>query len=329
MGYASVLPTIFLATPEAQTAFDFHHRVTSMRKFLCLLLLSASSSVFAQARFAVGILPVYDQSAESLTEFLPSGLAMLLYKHMSGSPFLEPVLLGAGGLYDPNSVDWNNEFGRKTHVGALLITRLYPTIRVNDRKRRLKFSFQILDVATGKLSREFTNDSVEIPTEDLFNSAVSTYVSTSSTGFFRSSDDFEKQKLGKAAAKLADWTIDQLPVTLTAQSVAQTANQPPAQPVSATCQVTFTIRFVAKHSIAKGYTVFVNDTDQSSAVKDGIATFIMAGGPIVVRATIPDPPYGVPTEKLYQASTDLLCDSVTRTLDMDIGTAGEAILRWE
>jgi len=305
-----------------------------MRKFLWALvfslLVSSGSLASAQSRFAVGILPVYDQSAESLTEFLPNGLAMLLYKHMRESPTLEPVLLGAGGLYDPNSLDWNNEFGKKAHVDALLITRIYHTIRVNDHKVRLKYSLQILNVATGTLSPELTNDSVEVPKEDIFPSdaaTAATYVSSNSSGFFRSSDDFEKQKLGKAAAKLANWTIDQLPGILIAQSVAQTAGQ--SMPITPPCKVSFKIRFVAKHSIAKGYTVFVNDTDQSSAVNDGIATFMMAGGPIVVRATIPDPPYGVPTEKLYQTSTGLLCDGVTRTLNMDIGTAGEALLRWE
>jgi len=309
-----------------------------MRKLLlaaCLGFFFTASLAQAQQRYVVGILPVYDQSAEELTENLPNGLVMLLFKHLRSSAVIEPVLLSAGGLYDPGSDEWNREFGRKAHVDALLITRIYKPQRVNDHKSRLKVSIQLMDIATGALGPEQTNADVEVNTSDLLaygKSAVNmlasnTYISSQSSGFWRSSEDFEKQPMGKAARKLADWAIDVMPAALAAQSVKQDGTATP--PEGASCEVHFKVRFIAKHSIAKGYTMFANDQDETSTVNDGLATFPMPSGLTVVRLQIPDPPYGVPTQKLYQSSTSVVCDGSPHNLNFDIGPAGEGLLHWE
>ena len=311
-------------------------RKTLLAALILSLLCCTSRAAKAQQKYVLGILPVYDESAEELTEFLPNGLAILLFKHLRPSATVEPVLLSAGGLYDPASTDWNLEYGRKAHVDALLLTRIYKSTKINDRKSRLKYSFQVLNVSTGVLGPEMTNDTVEVATQNLFAnvgkaaSSVSTraaYISSQSSGFFRSSEDFEKQPLGKSAAQLADWTVGQLPAALTAQSVKETGTA--ATPGAPTCKVNFKIRFVAKHSIAKGYSMFANDEDESSTISDGIATFTIPSGLLAVRVEIPDPPYGMPTQKLYQSSTHVVCGGAQSTLNMDVGTAGEAILRWE
>jgi hypothetical protein len=302
---------------------------------IIVLLGCVSQTMRAQQRYVIGIMPVYDQSAEELTEFLPNGLAMLLFKHLRASTTMNPVLLSAGGLYDPSSTDWNLEYGRKAHVDALLLARIYKSTRLNDRKSRLKYSLQVMNVATGALGPEITNDTIEIATASLIESfdkktgaGASAYISSKSFGFFRSSEDFEKQPLGKAAAKLADWTIDQLPAALTAQGTKETGSA--AVPAAATpCPVVFKVRFVAKHSVAKGYSIFADDQDESSTVSDGVGTFSIPGGPVAFRVEIPDPPYGMPTQKLYQSSTIVTCGGPQKTLNMDVGPAGEAILRWE
>jgi hypothetical protein len=118
-----------------------------------------------------------------------------------------------------------------------------------------------------------------------------------------------------------------LPAALASQSVKQ--QNTPMPPEGTSCEVHFKVRFVAKHSIAKGYNMFANDQDETSTVNDGLATFPMPSGLTVVRLQIPDPPYGVPTQKLYQSSTTVVCDGTAHNLNFDIGPAGEGLLHWE
>jgi len=307
-------------------------RRTSRILFTSAVLLMACSAVAQGNRYVVGILPVDDESAESLTETLPTGLTMLLYNHIREMPSMEPVLLAPGGLYDPESKDWIQEYGKKSHVDAVLIARLLPSAKVNDRRRRLAFAIEIMDVHTGTVSPKLVNDTVEVQTSDLVVTAANTFISSDDraslvASFFKNPADFEKQRLGTAALKLVDWTKSQLqtslPTLVAAPSgTASDARTPP-------CPMTFRIRFMTKHSIAKGYVLLADDTDQSTAISDGIASFKIPGGPLVIRTQIPDPPYGIPVSKLYQASTVLTCSAQPPMLTMEIGAAGEAILRWE
>lgn len=304
-----------------------------LQVLLILTLLLGSSFAFSQGKkYVVGILPVDDESTESLTEFLPNGLTMLLYNHMREMPNIEPILLGPGGLYDPESRDWLQEYGKRAHVDVLLISRLLPTIKVNEHHRRLVFAIEMMDVKSGTVSSKLVNDTVEVKTDDLFSTLSTSYITSKTTsGFlafiFKDPSDFEKQNLGKASLKLVDWTKDSLQTTLPPLAAAPsgTDDSTPTPP----CGVVFRIRFMTKHAIAKGYTLLVDDTDQSSAIDDGIATFSIAGGPMVVRVQIPDPPYGLPIQKLYQTSTNFACSAQTQSLTMEIGAAGEALLRWE
>ena len=303
------------------------------RLLFTVAIVCMACSAFAQSnRYVVGILPVDDESAESLTDTLPTGLTMLLYNHIRDMPNMEPVMLAPGGLYDPNSQDWIQEYGKKSHIDAMLISRLLPTIKVNDRRRRLVFAIEMMDVKTGKVSPKLVDDTVEIQTSDLAMTVANGYISADEraslvASFFKNSADFEKQRLGTASLKLVDWTKSQLQSSLptlvaSPSGTAAEAKTPP-------CPITFRIRFMTKHSIAKGYVLLANDTDQSTTINDGIAAFSIPGGPLVIRAQIPDPPYGIPTSKLYQASTILTCSSQPQSLTMEIGAAGEALLRWE
>jgi hypothetical protein len=308
-----------------------------MRKSLKILstfaILLATLNACAQGKqYVIGILPVDDESTESLTEFLPTGLSMLLYNHMLDLPNIQPVLLGPGGLYDPGSKDWIQEYGKKSHVDVLLISRLLPTIKVNDRHRRLSFAIEMMDVSTGTVSPKMVNDSVEVQTADLLTTLGTSYISSNTTsGFFanlfRDPSDFEKQHLGKAALKLVDWTNSSLQTSL--PSLVVSPSGAPVNAKSQVCRMSFRIRFMTKHSIAKGYSLLAADKDQSSSVNDGIATFDTADGPLVIRVQIPDPPYGIPVQKLYQTSTIFSCSNPAHLLTMEIGAAGETLLRWE
>ena len=304
-----------------------------LKVLLMPLLLLIAGSVFAQGnKYVLGILPVDDESSESLTEFLPPGLTMLLYNHIREMPNVEPVLLGPGGLYEPDSRDWIQEYGKKAHVDAVLISRLLPTIKVNNHKRRLVFAIEVMDVKTGTVTPKVVDDSVEVETVDLFTTLSTSYISSNANvgflaTFFKSPAEFEKQRLGSASMKLVNWAESSLQTTLPTLATAPSGIDSSA--VGPACAITFRVRFMTKHSIAKGYSVFANDTDQSSAVNDGIANFSIPSGPLVIRVQIPDAPYGLPVQKLYQTSTVLDCAGPDHTLSMEIGAAGEALLHWE
>lgn len=300
---------------------------------LAALLAFCVCSAMAQApRYVVGILPVYDESAETLTENLPSGLTMLLYTHLREVSNLQPVLVAPGGLYDPESRDWLQEFGRKSHVDALLIARLRPTIRINERKRKLNFTVELMNVSSGEVSQKMANTDVEVATSDLFNSAEHGFLSTAApSGFFdklfMSPEDFEKQKIGAASLKLVNWSRDWLEAQLPRYAPIPSGSV--ADPFTPACAMSFRVRYVTKRGIAKGYGLLINNTDQSTSEVEGVAKFSIAGGPLVARVIVPDPPYGLPMPKLYMVSTDHSCTREEHLLTMEVGAAGEAYLRWE
>lgn len=288
-------------------------------------------AVAQPSTYVVGVLPVDDESGESVTEILPPGITTLLYAHLSEMPNVQPVLLSPGGLYDPNSQDWIQQFGRKSHVDALLISRLLPSVKINDKRRRLNFAIEVMDVGSGKVSARLTNSDVEVKTQDLFVSEAYGRVTSKVPSFlalkyFLNYEEFEKERLGAAALQLVDWTKSSLGTLL--PTLVASPSGPAQVRAGAACPMTLRIRYTSKRGIAKGYSLLVNKTDQSTAVDDGIASFSMASGPLLIRVTIPDPPYGLPTQKLYLASTLHDCAG-PQNLSVDIGAAGEAYLRWE
>lgn len=293
-----------------------------------ILLLVSSSAVAADQRIVLGILPVYDASAESLAESFPPNLTFLIYQELLKSPDINPVLLSPGGLYETDGEDWIVDYAHKAKVDAVLVTRLLPTVRVNDRRRQIKYEVQVLDVNTGKRSLKALNDSVQVATGDLFVAASNTNTSAAYRIFFGTPQEFRKQPLGRAALKLVDWTREYLTSTLTALQPTRSG----ADPVltnPAPCQINFRIRYAAKRTSSKSYSVLANDKDESSTIREGVAQFPMEPGPLAIRAQVVDAPYKMDIEPLYQNSTILDCYSKEHTLVLELGNAGEALLHWE
>jgi hypothetical protein len=127
--------------------------------------------------------------------------------------------------------------------------------------------------------------------------------------------------------KLVAWTRDYVGSTMPTLDVSPTGTYVPEKPT--TCDMDVHVRYVTKHTVSKSYTLIVNDKDETTAVKDGIARFDMQSGPIMIRLQATDPPYGMPLEKLYQTSAILDCSSATRDLNLDIGSAGDLLTRWQ
>lgn len=293
-----------------------------------VLLLVPSSAVAADQRIVLGILPVYDATAESLTESFPPNLTFLMYQELLKSPDINPVLLSPGGLYEPEGEDWIIGYARKVKVDAVLVTRLLPTVRVNDRRRQIKFEVQVLDVNAGKRSLKALNDSVQVATGDLLVAASNTNPSAAYRNFFGTPQEFRKQPLGKVALKLVDWTREYLTSTLTALQPTRSGADPLVSS-PAPCQVSFRVRYVTKRTSSKSYSILANDKDESSTIREGVAQFPMEPGPLAVRVQVVDAPYRMPTEPLYQDSTLLDCYSKEHTLVLEVGNAGEGLLHWE
>ncbi len=293
--------------------------------FFCLAALAMPAA--AERPTVIGILPVYDNSAETLTESLAPNLTYMIYRDLLENPVYQPVLLTPGGLYDPDAVDWITEYATKAKVDIVLIPVILPSTKKNDRHRWLTVEVRLLNVATGKVAAKAISDPVEIANIDLYSSDASSYILTTFGGFEEGPKAFEKHPLGKAARKLVDWTHQYLMSALSGLEVSPTGVDP--LPMPATCEISFNIRYLSKRAISKSYTLIADNMDESSTINDGMAHFTVSSGPLSLRVQVRDEPYGVRTEKLYQASTILDCTASFHNLVMEIGNAGDALLRWK
>jgi len=292
-----------------------------------LAMVAMASSQAQGKRIVIGVLPVYDNSGQSLTENLPVNLTYMIYRDLLKNSDYEPKLLSPGALYDPDAIDTITDYATKAKADVVLISSILPCVKINNLKCRLKMEVRLVNVGNGKSGAKATNDTVDVATVDLMRTVAAAYVSSNYASFLKGPEDFEKQPLGKGAVKLADWTQAYIGTTLPTLDVAPTGTDVVGKPT--TCDMDIHVRYVTKHSASKSYTLIVNDKDETSAIKDGLATFIMQSGPIMIRVQANDPPYGMPIEKMYQTSANLDCDSMTRTLSLDIGSAGDMLTHWQ
>ena len=72
-------------------------------------------------RIVVGVLPVYDNSGQSLTENLPVNLTYMIYRDLTKSDAYQPVLLSPGALYDPDAVDTITDYATKAKADVTLM----------------------------------------------------------------------------------------------------------------------------------------------------------------------------------------------------------------
>ena len=276
------------------------------------LAMAAFASCQGQGkRVVIGVLPVYDNSGQSLTENLPVNLTYMIYRDLLKNEAYQPILLSPGALYDPESIDTITDYATKAKADAVLISSILPCIKVNNLKCRLQLEVKLVDVAT----------------VDLLRTVAANYVSSNYASFLKGPEDFEKQPLGKSAVKLVNWTDGYISSTLPTLDVKPTGVEVAGK--QTTCDLDVHVRYVTKHSVSKSYTLIVNDKDETTAIKDGVGHFDMPSGPIFLRVQATDPPYGMPIEKLYQTSAYLDCSSPKRDLDLDIGSAGEMITHWQ
>jgi hypothetical protein len=277
--------------------------------------------VVAQSgRVVLGIVPVYDSTAEKYAQHLAPNITYMLYQELQKLPDIQPVLLSPGGLYDPTADDWITEYGQKSHVDAVLIATLLPSVKDGNRHRFLRFDVQLLGISDGKRSDKALNDTTKVNVMDLV------FADNTHRNVWGLGKQFADQPLGKAAAKLIDWTEEYLRKTISPMNLAHSGTSVAR---SGQCEMTFQVRYKQKNTSSKAFSVTANDKEQSSTIKEGVARFSASSGPLALRVQVEDAPLRMPTQELYQSSTMLDCASSQHALTLELGSAGEGLLRWE
>ena len=87
------------------------------------------------------------------------------------------------------------------------------------------------------------------------------------------------------------------------------------------------MRYTRQRSSSKGYTLFVNDRDESTSVNfDGAAALRLTPGLNIFEVAVKDPPYRLALQKRYVMNRWVECSAQERHLVLEIGGGGEALL---
>jgi len=305
---------------------------------ICALLLFCAGAAHAQDNpgpKVVGIMPVFDTSGEPYGQLFSHNMTAMVYEKLLGAPF-QVLLLNPGGLYNPLIPESIIDYAQSAGVSTVVVLTLQPTDKPQKGDFVLHVEAKLVDVSTSKelapsvysiaMSR---HDALMEATGLAMNAdnAVSNRV-RQGAGFLKAMSDpnkpFAKQPLGKVANNFAE--------SVRAQIVAQvpvTKADAPVPPKPDTCTFTIGVNYVSKKSVSKAYDIIVNGKDESLWTKEGGTTIENAKtGPIFVQLSVADAPYRLTVQDLYQANEVLDCAQPERTLTLDIGPVGDALLHW-
>ncbi len=294
-----------------------------MRKLLlCLVLLAFACPAYSQAgKPVLGIMPVFDASGDATGEIFSQNLTFMLFQELRASN-VEPVLLNPGALYNPIYPEWISEFSELAHVSSVLVTTLQPMDKPKKGSWTVNLQAVVMNVSSGKSSppvtHRFSVDRRDVAVEYGYHSLFF------DTGASR---PFAKQPLGRGAHEMAREIRAQ--VSGAAEYLAP--GVPPAAASGAgACDVSFKVVYKSKNANSKAYGLVVNGREESLGMKEGVVPLSgLKNGPLVVHVTVNDAPYKLPVQKLYQANDVVNCGSPSRSLALEIGPAGEALLRWQ
>lgn len=292
-----------------------------MRKLsVVFLVMLLALSAGAQQKIAVGIMPVFDASGDLAGELLSQHLTVAIYDELRGSN-VEPVLLAPGAVFLPTDKEWAIEYGRQAGVNAVLVSALQPSNRPKKGDWTIRVQTELIDVATGNSSPS-TMHTEQVGRVHL-NFIDSGMVDVTGSQV-AASRPFEKQELGKKSRKLGE--------SIRAYTVSASAAVKGTAPLHATggarCKTDFRIAY-PNQANSFAYSLIVNKRDETLFIKDGVASFELPSGPVLLQVKLQDAPYKLPVHRQYQVSTYADCSKPARTLTMTIGPAGEALLSWQ
>jgi len=268
----------------------------------------------------LGILPVFDASGERHGEILGPHITAMLFAELQSSA-VQPTLLNPGGLYSPIYKENVQEYAREAGVDVVVITSLLSTEKPRSGDWTLRAESQLMDVRTGKT----TDPRLSTHRMDRRYLIMSP---TQRLGFWGTPVGFDRQPLGNAARALAEQlrthVLAEAPVVASAHSAA-----PAAAPGTGSCEIRFQVVYRETKQVSKAYGLIVNGKEESLGMQDGVTRLPAPAGTIVVRVQLSDAPYRVPAQRVYQANSTVDCAQPERTLMLEIGGGGEALLRWQ
>jgi hypothetical protein len=318
--------------------------MTCRQVVLVLLFLGSVVITWGEnPRPSIGIAPVYDGSGAAFGETFAQHLTQFIYQELLTSHAVHPVLLSPGGVYSPLDLSWLVDYVHdQPDVSLLLVATLKPVSNLEKNRWLIPVDLLIVSSSTGESLATWT-DSFEINSKktlteygsfDFGPSSIDKYGQVHQSYAIAPSRAFEKQPLGKACARLATTIKGSLegklagtetggmsPTDLAASSSAPTnTNQ-------GFCPIRIRITYGYKHSASQSYMLLANGLEQSTNLKDGIASFTAPEGELLLQFSMNDAPYKMETERFYQMSTWHSCKATN--LMVDVGPSGDAHPHWE
>ena len=292
-------------------------------------------------RPTIGIAPVFDGSGAAFGETFAQHLTLFTYQEMLTSTEVRPVLLSPGGVYSPLDVSWLVDYVHDRPDINLLLATLKPVSNPEKNRWSIPVDLLLLNPSTGESLATWTTNIeiaskktlVEYGTFEAGPSSIDQYGRTVRSFAIAPSRNFEKQPLGKACAHLADTIKDSLSEKLAGIPPERLGVSTPA-PLSngmgaggGTCPMYVRITYDYKHSASQSYVLLANGLDQSTNLKDGVASFSAPEGDLLLQFSMNDAPYKMETEKFYQLSTWHSCRATN--LVLDLGPGGDVHPHWQ
>jgi hypothetical protein len=300
----------------------------------------ASMTAVAQ-KVSIGIAPVFDGGGEDFGPVIAQHLTLFAYQDLLRSPAAQPSLLNPGGVYSPLDTSWLVEYVQdRPDLNLLLVSTLKPVLNPSKERWIVPVDLVLLnarsgdtvaswtvttEIASHKTLEEFGQVMLEQGSRGRYGQMRDTYKITPSR-------DFEKQPLGKATAHLASSIRETLETKLAGLGTTKPtplASLVPAaaQSAPASCPVNVRITYSYKHSASHTFLLLANGLDQSTNLKDGIASFSAPEGEILLQFSVNDAPYKLQKESMYQLSAFHSCKF--GNLIVDLGPGGDAHSHWE
>ena len=271
----------------------------------------------------LGILPTFDEGGDAFGPVFAQHLTMMLFRDLEQQRTVIPVLLNPGGVYTPSSDEWISDYGQQAGVDEVLVTALQKTDTPKNGNWTITVRSELVEIASGKRSTPWTQSASIEKRNAVLDYGIDYYVH--SVAFVDPAKQFEKQPLGKRARTIADAISDGVPARITVSPAH--ASEP--QQGSGQCPVNFQIKYSSKHAASHAYTAIVNGKDETLGIKDGVLPLTLNSGPLIIQAAVQDGPYKLPKQAVYQANTYVSCSPAQHDLVLDIGAAGEALLKWQ
>jgi hypothetical protein len=279
---------------------------------------------------STGLFPVYDSSGETHGDELAAHLTPAIYQAFKEAG-RELVLMNPGGNYSLLDEAASLDFGRAAGVHVVLLSRLAPTRRLkpDDASPSLQVEVKAVDVASGATLHSFTV-SQEVSRKDLekgFDRGPGTHqFLVVLERYSDKSRTVEKQALGKTVRRIAE-SIRTNVLGFTGAAVVYPSAALHPGPFPPSCEIDFSVRYTRQRSSSKGYSLFVNDRDESTSVNfDGAAALTLNPGLNVFEVAVKDPPYRLALQKRYVMNRWVECSTDERHLVLEIGSGGEALL---